>query len=97
MTVDRDIEESDGFSFTIVLKPFGSTNNYGKIKTFGPKLNKYEVHCFKIYILIVFIISINNLLAIEKINHKIAVLVNDEIISTYDVTQRMKINAIISG
>tara|TARA_Y100000816_G_C26074066_1_gene565202 strand:- start:628 stop:1239 length:612 start_codon:yes stop_codon:yes gene_type:complete len=51
----------------------------------------------KIYILIIFIISINNLLAIEKINHKIAVLVNDEIISTYDVTQRMKINAIISG
>ena len=38
LTVDRDIEESDGFSFTIVLKPFGSTNNYGKIKTFGPKV-----------------------------------------------------------
>ncbi len=39
LTVDRDIEESDGFSFTIVLKPFGSTKNYGKIKTFGPQLN----------------------------------------------------------
>ena len=39
LTVDRDIEESDGFSFTIVLKPFGSTKNYGKIKTFGPEIN----------------------------------------------------------
>tara|TARA_B100001248_G_C27396158_1_gene465694 strand:- start:671 stop:2764 length:2094 start_codon:yes stop_codon:yes gene_type:complete len=36
LTSDRDISESDGFSFTIVLKPFGSTNNYGKVKTFGP-------------------------------------------------------------
>ncbi len=39
LTVDRDIEESDGFSFTVVLKPFGSTKNYGKVKTFGPELN----------------------------------------------------------
>ena len=38
LTKDRDIEGSDGFSFTIVLKPFGSTNNYGKSKVFGPKI-----------------------------------------------------------
>ena len=38
LTKDRDIKESDGFSFTIVLKPFGSTNNYGKNKVFGPKI-----------------------------------------------------------
>ena len=38
LTKDRDIEESDGFSFTVVLKPFGSTNNYGKNKIFGPKV-----------------------------------------------------------
>ena len=38
LTKDRDIEESDGFSFTIVLKPFGSTNNYGKNKVFGPRI-----------------------------------------------------------
>ncbi len=38
LTKDRDIEESDGFSFTVVLKPFGSTNNYGKNKVFGPKI-----------------------------------------------------------
>ena len=38
LTKDRDIEESDGFSFTVVLKPFGSTNNYGKNRVFGPKI-----------------------------------------------------------
>ena len=38
LTKDRDIKESDGFSFTVVLKPFGSTNNYGKNKVFGPKI-----------------------------------------------------------
>ena len=38
LTKDRDIKESDGFSFTIVLKPFGSTNNYGKNKVFGPRI-----------------------------------------------------------
>ncbi len=39
LTVDRDISESDGFSFTIVLKPFGSTQNYGVKKVFGPSIN----------------------------------------------------------
>ncbi len=38
-TIDRDIKESDGYSFTIVLKPFGSTRNYGKSKVFGPLMN----------------------------------------------------------
>tara|TARA_Y200000002_G_scaffold365509_1_gene355526 strand:- start:3411 stop:5489 length:2079 start_codon:yes stop_codon:yes gene_type:complete len=38
LTKDRDIEESDGFSFTIVLKPFGSTKYYGKNKVFGPRI-----------------------------------------------------------
>ena len=38
LTKDRDIRESDGFSFTVVLKPFGSTNNYGKNKVFGPRI-----------------------------------------------------------
>ncbi len=38
LTKDRDIQESDGFSFTVVLKPFGSTNNYGKNKVFGPRI-----------------------------------------------------------
>ena len=39
LTIDRDIVESDGYSFTIVLKPFGSTRNYGKSKIFGPVIN----------------------------------------------------------
>ena len=39
LTIDRDIKESDGYSFTIVLKPFGSTRSYGKNKVFGPTIN----------------------------------------------------------
>ena len=39
LTIDRDIKESDGYSFTVVLKPFGSTRNYGKSKVFGPLIN----------------------------------------------------------
>ena len=38
LTKDRDVEESYGYSFTVVLKPFGSTNNYGKNKVFGPEI-----------------------------------------------------------
>ena len=38
LTKDRDVAESYGYSFTIVLKPFGSTNNYGKNIVFGPKI-----------------------------------------------------------
>ena len=37
-TKDRDVAESYGYSFTIVLKPFGSTRQYGNTKVFGPKL-----------------------------------------------------------
>ena len=39
LTIYRDIKESDGYSFTVVLKPFGSTRNYGKSKVFGPLIN----------------------------------------------------------
>ncbi len=39
LTIDRDIKESDGYSFTIVLKPFGSTRSYGKSKVFGPQID----------------------------------------------------------
>ena len=38
LTKDRDVAESYGYSFTIVLKPFGSTRQYGSSKVFGPKL-----------------------------------------------------------
>ncbi len=38
LTKDRDVAQSYGYSFTIVLKPFGSTRQYGNTKVFGPKL-----------------------------------------------------------
>ncbi len=38
LTKDRDVAESYGYSFTVVLKPFGSTRQYGNTKIFGPKL-----------------------------------------------------------
>ena len=38
LTKDRDVAESYGYSFTVVLKPFGSTRQYGNKKVFGPKL-----------------------------------------------------------
>ncbi len=38
LTKDRDVEESYGYSFTIVLKPFGTTRKYGKTKVFGPRV-----------------------------------------------------------
>ena len=38
LTKDRDVAESYGYSFTIVLKPFGSTRQYGNKKVFGPQL-----------------------------------------------------------
>ena len=38
LTKDRDVAESYGFSFSIVLKPFGTTNNYGKNIVFGPRI-----------------------------------------------------------
>ncbi len=38
LTKDRDVAESYGYSFTVVLKPFGSTRQYGNNKVFGPKL-----------------------------------------------------------
>ena len=38
-----------------------------------------------------------NVNAFNANNHRIAVLVNDQIITSYDVLQRMKLNAILSG
>ena len=38
-----------------------------------------------------------NTVAEEKIEHKIAVLVNDEVITSYDIVQRLKLTAIIQG
>ena len=50
---------------------------------------------------IVFIILLQSLIvnvnAFNAKDHKIAVLVNDNLITSYDVTQRMKLNAILGG
>ena len=37
-TAINDIKNSRGFSFTITLKPFGTSKHYGKIRNFGPEL-----------------------------------------------------------
>ena len=33
-----DIKNSRGFSFTITLKPFGTSKQVGKVRNFGPTL-----------------------------------------------------------
>ena len=52
----------------------------------------------KILLIISFIFSVNfNTHALNFKEHRIAVLVNDVIITSYDIMQRMKMNAILSG
>ncbi len=55
----------------------------------------------KIYrslIVILFIVFTQyNVIAEDKIEHKIAVLVNEDIITSYDIIQRLKLTAIIQG
>ena len=36
LTKFKDVEDSEGISFLITLKPFGGTKTYGKSKIFGP-------------------------------------------------------------
>ncbi len=50
-------------------------------------------------LLVIFIIifSSYNLIADDKIEHKIAVLVNEDVITSYDIIQRLKLTAIIQG
>ncbi len=43
-----------------------------------------------------FFVIISNATASEQTEHKIAVLVNDQMITTYDIIQRMKLNAVIN-
>ena len=44
-----------------------------------------------------FTFSTSNINAETRIEHKIAVLVNDEVITSYDIIQRLKLTAIIQG
>ena len=54
---------------------------------------------YKSLLVICFIVifTLNKTVAEEKIEHKIAVLVNDEVITSYDIIQRLKLTAIIQG
>ena len=53
---------------------------------------------YRLILAICFILFISyNTVAEEKIEHKIAVLVNDEVITSYDIVQRLKLTAIIQG
>jgi LPS-assembly protein len=38
LTAVHDIKFKEGFSFTITLKPFGTSKNYGKVRNYGPDL-----------------------------------------------------------
>ena len=55
------------------------------------KKHKY----FLIFIIIFF--SISSLTADDKIEHRISVLVNEEMITSYDIIQRLKLTAFIQG
>ncbi len=46
---------------------------------------------------LIFIFFASDLYAQDITNHKIAVLVNDQLISTFDIIQRVKMNAILTG
>ena len=56
------------------------------------------IKIYKSLLVILFIIFIPyNVIAEDKIEHKIAVLVNEDIITSYDIIQRLKLTAIIQG
>mgnify|MGYP001450086612 FL=1 len=38
LTIVGDKKNSKGFSFTVTLKPFGTSKKRGKTRNFGPKL-----------------------------------------------------------
>ena len=52
---------------------------------------------FFTFILTLNLVSTITILADTKIDHKIVVIVNEEMITSYDVLQRMKLNALLQG
>ena len=57
-----------------------------------------SIRNFKLWIVIFFILfNSYNTIAEDKIEHKIAVLVNDDIITSYDIFQRLKLTAALQG
>ena len=57
-------------------------------------LNNFKTNIFVLIFAVVFTLKSYSY---EINDHRIAVLVNEEIITTYDIVQRMKINSIIQG
>ncbi|MAN50023.1 MAG: hypothetical protein CMD04_04310 [Flavobacteriales bacterium] len=57
-----------------------------------------SISSFTKYLIFFLLLSFTyNASANNKVEHKIAVLVNEEMITSYDIIQRMKMNAIIKG
>ncbi len=55
-------------------------------------------HKYKFFYIFLFILFISyNVSADEKVEHRIAVFVNEEIITSYDIVQRLKLNAIMQN
>ena len=53
---------------------------------------------YKLLLVIFFILfTSNNSMAEDKIEHKISVLVNEEVITSYDIIQRLKLTAVLRG
>lgn len=57
------------------------------------------IRCINSFLLFLTVLAVftSSLNAEKQLEHKIAVLVNDEVISSYDIIQRMKLTAIIQG
>ena len=53
--------------------------------------------CRSLLVILFIFFSSYNLIADDKIEHKIAVLVNEDVITSYDIIQRLKLTAIIQG
>ena len=65
-----------------------------KAKSLVPLLKKTNQLLLTLTILI---FSLINIYAEEKVEHRIAVLVNEDVITSYDIIQRLKITSIIKG
>ncbi len=55
-----------------------------------------RIYSFLLFLMVLAVFT-SSLNAEKQLEHKIAVLVNDEVISSYDIIQRMKLTAIIQG
>lgn len=69
-----------------------------KVKYLDPQLIKMFLKKCTILIVFIFSLTLSSLLSAEnKVEHKIAVLVNEEIITSYDIVQRLKLGKILQN